>query len=93
MARFVQKIGRFDIKYSAASRNYIVINRDNNQHGHIKRLSKKAVTAIRLINKGIMPYSVYFKEMSQRLLSPDDFNNMILHDKPKYRNINKGVRG
>lgn len=84
--------------------NYVVVNTrgqrvkgKNINHGHIKRY-KTCKNLIGWMIKGVVPKSPYLREAALRISLDRKYHNKILHkiekdrQKPKYVNINKGVR-
>lgn len=84
---------RDNFKILQTGRDFIVANTHlkYKNHAHFRKL-KDIYKFINIINKGLLPRSFYWKEAARRLLSVEEYGQLRDKRKPRYVNINKGVR-
>lgn len=81
------------------ARGYKIFHKtdEDNFHGHLKKL-KTCKTLIKLIESNKVPDSPYLRECALRICRDDKYTDYIRRkierdkERPKYVNINKGVR-
>lgn len=80
------------------NRDYVVknIKGEYENHGHVKRY-ETAKLLIRLINKKIVPKSLYLQNAALRLTTDEKYKEKLLNkqaknkNKQQYFNVNKGI--
>lgn len=80
-------------KILETSRGFVVANTnlEYKNHAHFRKLSD-IYKLINILNKGLMPISKYWREAARRLLTEEEYESLRDKRKPRYVNINKGVR-
>ena len=88
MCRVLEPKGRFNILQT--SRDYVVVNTElkYENHAHMNKL-EHAIILIKLIDKGILPHSKYWRTAARRLLDNKEYSQLRVKKKEKYINISK----
>ncbi|WP_432400972.1 hypothetical protein [Wukongibacter sp. M2B1] len=91
MAKVIDVKGVF--KILETSRGFVVANTDleYKNHAHFRKLND-IYKFLNIISKGLLPKSPYWREAARRLLSVEEYESLRDKRKPRYVNINKGVR-
>lgn len=91
MAKVIDIKGKFKILQT--NRGFVISNIEGKykQHSHFQKLSD-IYKFIDILNKGLLPKSRYWKEAARRLLTEEEYDQLRDKRKPKYVNINKGVK-
>lgn len=99
MGRLVYRHNEFIVIEDDYRPGHIIINTlgSYRNHGHVKHLGT-CKKLLKLMDKKIVPDSEYLRETVLRISLDEDYKAKVLHkmekdkQKPKYVNVNKGVR-
>lgn len=99
MGKLVHRHNEFIVIEDDYNNGHIIINTKGKyeNHGHVKYLNT-CTKLLKLMNKGIVPHSDYLRGTVLRISLDDKYIEKVKQkiskdkQKPKYININKGVR-
>lgn len=83
-----------EFKVIDTCRDAVVINTnidDYKAHAHFADI-RGALECIDFICRGLMPRSKYYQEACRRLLTTEQYEQLIERKKEKYINVNRGIK-